>query len=313
MKEKAYIRYVYIAGSILCTIVGIMSVVKQWKEIGCLAFLLLELLVLWVHFREHFLEKRRRKEEAVQESQDRKEICQIREDMAKIRVQQAEESKWLRSMLSHNVRMPMSVIAGYGDLLRRGRIMDEGRKKVCLEKITGNIIYLSNIISLLLDGNQENYKILPEGNSCVNLTAAVYEVCGYMKDMAEKNHVRLQVNCTRPRIIIMADYTQIMRVFYNLYENSFKYMKKDGSICITLDIAESEVIVVYKDDGCGMKEEEAANIFQKHYQGSNHTYGTGMGMYFVKEVIAHYGGTIYAKSNINQGMSIYMTFPLAEE
>lgn len=217
-----------------------------------------------------------------------------------------EEAVLIRSMLSHNVRMPLSIISGYGNLLKQDVIKDEEKKKECIEKICGNITYLSNVLSLIIDGNERTG--LTYNFEDMDLVKCVRETAGYVAETSKRYGLRVQVNSPRKEVFINGDYTQMMRVIFNLFENSVKYMGREGSIVMTVDEPDpEEVLLIYKDDGKGMKAEEAKHIFDKGYRGTNSSYGTGMGMFYVKEVIEAHNGTIDVITDTDKGMCIKMT------
>lgn len=213
---------------------------------------------------------------------------------------------WLRSMLTHNIRMPLSIIDGYGQLLLSD-VLPEEKRKECLAKICGNIAYLNRITSLVLDGKSgiSSYNFRK-----INLVQCIREVCTYVESATKKAGVGIYMNTNLELLEIEADYIQIMRIFYNIFENSLKYTAFQNSIVITVDkIGEDEALVIYKDNGNGMAREETKYIFEANYQGSNQKEGTGMGMSFVKEAVEAHRGTVYAESDIGKGMRIVMHFP----
>lgn len=222
-----------------------------------------------------------------------------------------DEAVLMRSMLSHNVRMPLSIISGYSNLLLNNVITEEDKKRECIGKICGNVKYLSNVLSLIIDGNERtgfNYDFKP-----INLVECVRETAGYVQETAKRFSLKVQVNCSIDEVVINGDYTQIMRVIFNLFENSVKYMQRPGNIVITIDEPEpGHVMMIYKDDGKGMPANETEHIFESGYRGSTSEYGTGMGMYYVHQVITDHNGTVKAVSDIDKGMCIYMNFTTCE-
>lgn len=238
---------------------------------------------------------------------DRLSPLKVEEPEENVKTIDSGEAVLIRSMLSHNVRMPLSIISGYGDLLQKGVIRDEEKKIECINKICGNIRYLSNVLSLIIDGNERTG--LSYSFTDMNLVDCVKETAEYVKETAKRYKVRVQVNHSQKEVLVRGDYTQIMRVIFNLFENSVKYMGRPGNIVITIDETEpGKAMIIYRDDGLGMDSSEAARILEKGYRGSNSTSGTGMGMYYVNEVIKKHGGSVNIISEIGKGMNVYMKF-----
>jgi signal transduction histidine kinase len=92
-----------------------------------------------------------------------------------------------------------------------------------------------------------------------------------------------------------------------------KYMGRSGEIEITISRSGRDVLIVFSDDGKGLNEEELNKIFDLSYQGSNSKQGSGMGLHLAKLSVSAHGGEIYAKSNENQGMKIFICLPVKTE
>ena len=100
-----------------------------------------------------------------------------------------------------------------------------------------------------------------------------------------------------------------MILFRNIIDNSIKYMKRAGSLVITISTIGDDIFIVLKDTGEGLPEEETKHIFELNYQGSNRISGNGLGLAQAKAIVENYGGTIYAKSTEGNGMGIYIQLP----
>ncbi|MBR2852330.1 MAG: hypothetical protein IKB91_08100, partial [Anaerotignum sp.] len=60
------------------------------------------------------------------------------------------DMNWMKRMLSHNVRMPMSIITGYGELLRQGLLSPEEQQGI-IRDICDNINYMNDVLKVVLD------------------------------------------------------------------------------------------------------------------------------------------------------------------
>ena len=98
-------------------------------------------------------------------------------------------------------------------------------------------------------------------------------------------------------------------MFRNIIDNSIKYMKKAGTLVVTISTIEDDIFIVLKDTGNGLPENETKHIFELNFQGSNRISGNGLGLTQAKAIVEHYGGTIYARSPKGSGMGIYIQLP----
>ena len=219
-----------------------------------------------------------------------------------------DDVKWMRSLLSHNVRMPLSIIQGYGELLEEGKL-DEEKQKEVITKICGNIRYLSNILKLVIDSDTTNIEYKYE---IIDILDVVREVSKYMKDFTNKRHIRVNVISQSDEVLVRADRWQFIRLFYNLFENSLKYMGKTGEISVMVSKAgKNNVLIVYKDSGQGMPSVEVEHVFERGYRSPTHKgeHGQGMGMYFVHQIIEDHGGSVSVISDVGKGFSVKMLLP----
>ncbi|SFN83079.1 Histidine kinase-, DNA gyrase B-, and HSP90-like ATPase [Pseudobutyrivibrio sp. JW11] len=220
-----------------------------------------------------------------------------------------DDVKWMRSLLSHNVRMPLSIIQGYGDLLEEGKL-DEDKQKEVVTKICGNIKYLSNILKLVIDNDSLSIEYKFE---TVDILDVIREVSQYVKDFTTRNEITVNVVGSKDQIFITADRWQFIRLFYNLFENSLKYMGKKGEINVLVSEADDgNILIVYKDNGKGMPAAEVEHVFEKGYRSRTNLGkpGQGMGMYFVYQIIEDHGGTINVVSDVGKGFTVKMLLPV---
>ena len=251
---------------------------------------------------ERFL--RKKKEEKKEGEQLKQEVLpDTDENIQKM----FEDTIWLKRLLSHNFRMPMAIISGYGDMLKDGNFKSRSEEEECIRKICRNISYLDTLTKVILDDDREDTLQTKE---IFDLLPCVREVSEYVKTIARKEGIEIRVNSSRDRIFFYGNRITVMRALFNLVENSVRYMKRAGEIFITIEEMEKAVVLIYRDDGEGMDEKEAEKIGTIGYQGTNHGIsGHGIGMYLVRQMVEEHGGQITIRSGIGKGMSVYMEFP----
>ena len=219
-----------------------------------------------------------------------------------------QEMEQFHSTLSHSLRMPISIIQGYADLLADDMVDDPETQKEYLKKISARTQYISDVIRrqhLASDGLSKS-KLVFEN---VDMLELVDQVVRDLQTAAEEAKVRLQVLCSVDAMPVTVDAYLMNRVFYNLLENAMKYMGRPGAVTIRLVQEGSTITVHMQDDGVGMESEEVERVFEKNYQGSNRVSGQGYGLFLVKESVEAHGGSISARSAPGQGMGITIRLP----
>lgn len=224
----------------------------------------------------------------------------------------SSDLNWLRRMLSHNVRMPMAVITGYGELLRQGLLSAEEQGNV-IDCICENILYMNDVLKVVLGEEDETDALSLEA---VDIAALVRRVAEFVQEVAKKVPVNISVMTEKPRMLIRAESIPVMRVFYQLFENAFKYLESGNSIQIQVYAVDKEqVLVIFKDNGRGLPEKDVKRLFQQGFRGENSKgkAGSGYGLYDVQQTMERYGGSVQISSREHAGFTVFLTFPAYHE
>ncbi len=161
---------------------------------------------------------------------------------------------------------------------------------------------LYNLLPEIPDGSSENVPI-----DIINIAN---EVSKELAKEAEKADINVQISSTQSSLFLKADPQRIRIMFRNIVDNSIKYMQRSGVLVITISNIGQDAFIVLKDNGSGLSDAETSHIFELNFQGSNRISGNGLGLAQSKAIVNHYGGIIYAKSNLGSGMGIYIQLPI---
>ena len=110
-----------------------------------------------------------------------------------------------------------------------------------------------------------------------------------------------------------SDATSIKIVLTNLLSNAFKYQKKDGSqhklVHLNIKINNNVLEVTVEDNGIGIPTESINHIFSMFYRGAHQEFGSGFGLYNVKDALAKINGTIQVESEEGKGTNFKVIIP----
>lgn len=153
--------------------------------------------------------------------------------------------------------------------------------------------------------------ILPPDENPVELDLVTVTTCviAKMEDACRKHGIRLRLSCPDERFLYRADERYIRLILHNIIDNALKYMRRGGSLVITLSHLGNSIFLAFKDDGMGLPQRETDHVFDLNFQGSNRAGGSGLGLAQVKAVVCHCGGTVCARST--DGMGIYIQLPVS--
>jgi len=100
-----------------------------------------------------------------------------------------------------------------------------------------------------------------------------------------------------------------------LLDNAIKFTPEGGAVHMRGETDDKHIKLTIKDSGAGIPSQELAKIFNKFYQvDPEHTgqvRGFGLGLYYVREFIRSMGGQVYIESELGQGATATIEFPLA--
>jgi len=145
----------------------------------------------------------------------------------------------------------------------------------------------------------------------VDLSQAVLETAETAASRAEQTGKQFSLDLPEERIVLVGDSGRIHHAVDNLLDNAFKYTPAGGRIHLGLSTEGKWAILVVKDNGSGIPEEDQPHLFKRFYRGKNSAdiQGSGLGLAIVKAIMNLHGGQIHIKSS-EQGTEVELHFPL---
>jgi len=215
---------------------------------------------------------------------------------------------------SHDLRGPLSLIAGYSNLVSEDLPEEYGHLKDYLAVIERSVDRMNGLLDDMLRVEQVRSSPL-ELREPVDLNDLVNTVIENMRPLAnQKNHM-LRVHLPRePLPGITADRVQIREAMDNLIGNAIKYTLSGGRITVIAYTEDGRFYFVVEDNGIGIPAEHLSRIFDSYYrakqEGTEGIEGTGLGLSLVKAVIERHGGDVWVESEPGVGSRFGFWLPL---
>ena len=129
---------------------------------------------------------------------------------------------------------------------------------------------------------------------------------------AKPKEVEVKAKFDAEGVLVKADRTQISQLVMNIVLNAYDAMREDGgTLMVSTKQAGDEVIMRFKDSGCGMDAETVSRIFDPFYTTKESGKGTGLGLAIVAQIVETHGGRIYVESHPGEGTEFRIYIPTA--
>lgn len=234
-------------------------------------------------------------------------------------VQQKQE---MIAGISHDLSTPITSIKGYVSGILDGIADTPEKRKRYLCTIYDTACDMEHMVDNLFLLSKLDMDKTPFYSELVEMGSYLADYCSELRPMMQKNDITLafENRCTS-LAWAKIDRMQLGRVFGNLADNSIKYKKADECVKSRVNIVlcqENGLIkIMWIDNGIGIREEEAKQIFGRFYRGdsarSNATKGSGLGLSIARRIMGHMGGNISAEGRQGLGVAITVTLPEREE
>jgi two-component system sensor histidine kinase KdpD len=221
----------------------------------------------------------------------------------------------LLASLSHDLRTPLSAIAGAATSLRAlGEKMKPEERTELLASIEDETARLSRFVSNLLDMSRIEAGGLKVNRDFVDVADVVQGAVERSRKAFPKQPVKVNLAPDLP--FVRADDKLLEQVLFNLLDNAHKYASDSGATIHGRREGE-DVVLSVTDEGPGVKPADLEKIFEKFYRGGRadgRRPGTGLGLSICRGLIQSMGGTIIAQSPAvrRRGTRIVIRMPAAQ-
>ncbi len=221
------------------------------------------------------------------------------------------------SSVSHELRSPLSAIAGYVELLMSRpleEIKPEKRTKA-FGIIQESTARLTSFINDILDLAKLKAGRVEIRKAPVNLRKTAEDILTLYAQLFEKKKLTGKLEVPEDIPVIALDEEKIKQVVTNLISNAYKFTPEGGSITLHGEFDEEKVVISVIDTGIGIPKEHAGQLFERFKQvpGAREKIGgpkgTGLGLAIAKGIVEAHGGRIWVESETGQGSSFRFWLP----
>lgn len=221
-----------------------------------------------------------------------------------------KQKKQFTANVSHELKTPLTSIAGYAELIETGMAKPEDIKPFAgvIRKQALRLVNLSEDIiqlSQLEESDDEDMSF-----ESVNLYGIAQRCVEALNINAINKCVTL--NLTGEECYIRGKAQLVEELVYNLCDNAIRYNKENGNVTVTVTPLEKGASVSVKDTGIGIPKKYQERIFERFFRvdksRSKATGGTGLGLAIVKHITQLHDAKLEISSEEGKGTEIIVTF-----
>src|SRR5258706_8176302 len=219
------------------------------------------------------------------------------------------------SVVSHELKLPMTSIKGYSDLMLSGATgqLNENQNNF-LTTIRNNVNRMATLVSDLADISRiesGNLRLEPRE---VPVWDVIDEVVTLTRTQVTQKNQSLAVDVSNELPKAWCDRNRLAQILTNLVSNANKYTPEGGAIVVHATLESNLIQIKVEDNGLGMTPEDQQKLFSKFFRSADDKVreapGTGLGLSITKNLIELQGGKIWFESEFRKGTSFFFTVPI---
>ncbi len=233
-----------------------------------------------------------------------KALNHMRDEISKVDKLQKE----LIANISHDLRTPLTMIAGYSEVIRD--IPGENTPEN-IQVIIDETARLSSLVNDLLNVSKLQSGAQPLNLEKINITEAVRSTVSRYDHLVSHEGYKIIFEYENDAYIF-ADEVRMLQVIYNLINNAINYAGEDKTVTVRQEVKDGKVRILITDTGCGISEEDLPLIWDRYYKVDKiHTrakVGTGLGLSIVKNILNLHDCTFGVSSELDKGSTFWFEF-----
>lgn len=220
-----------------------------------------------------------------------------------------DDNTRLMKIVAHDLRNPVSGIAGMSDFLLKEDNYNELQRKM-LEMIQESSYHSLELIHELVNINStvSDVKKAP-----IDLSLLINYCVEMLQIKADEKNQKIKADVVAVKII--GDREKLWRVFANLLGNAVKFSATAKEIEVSVTVKDNRAIIGIKDNGIGIPIELSEKIFKMDpdvkRKGTSGETSFGLGLAICKQIITNHDGNIWFVSEENKGTVFYVSLPIA--
>ncbi|MCB9418967.1 MAG: GAF domain-containing protein [Ardenticatenaceae bacterium] len=228
------------------------------------------------------------------------------------------------SMVSHELKTPMTSVGGYTDLMLSGMTGElTEQQRNFLETVSVNIKRMGQLIQDLTDISRIETNHLRVELAPVSFTNVISDTLQIVRGPCDGKSINLHLDLPADLPLVLGDKERLVQVTTNLLSNACKYSPPETDVDVvvrattmTLKPNQPEqpvVVCSVRDKGYGISKEDLKQLFTKFFRADDPNIrkatGTGLGLSITKGIVELHNGRIWVESELGKGTTFHVAIP----
>lgn len=225
-------------------------------------------------------------------------VAELTEEQRRQQEAYERQRNLLLSDVAHDLKTPMTTVAGYAQALAEGEVKNPDTQQEYLDAIKRKSMQMNELIGLLFEYvklDSEGFSLKKEETDLAELLREV--VASLYTDFEEKG-MELSLSIPEEPGLLLLDPVQFSRAIRNLLTNAIKHNPSGTTVGVNMQDKSRELVVEVWDNGVTIPAETAAHLFEPFVQGDasrRSANGSGLGLSITQKIVAMHGGSIRLK------------------
>ncbi|HSX42672.1 MAG TPA: PAS domain-containing sensor histidine kinase [Candidatus Saccharimonadales bacterium] len=219
------------------------------------------------------------------------------------------------SLVSHQLRTPLTVIRVYGEMLTSGMFGDLSPEQAkWVRNMTNSSSRLIDVVGDILNVSRLDLGRIRIQAQPRDVAALIMGCIQDVKPLADEKQVSVRFTPPRARPSVAVDDTILMQIVHNLLTNAIRYTPpQTGQVRVSFREKSDGYELSVRDNGIGIPAEAQKHIYERFYRAKNaltvESQGSGLGLYLVKVMCDAFGGRISFESKSGKGTVFRVWLP----
>lgn len=231
-----------------------------------------------------------------------------------VRIRQRLQMSRVYTNITHELLTPLTVISASVERLRE----KDPSQAADYDLMQLNIDRMVRLLQQILETSKSQSGELRLRVAHGDIMNYIQQTALCIEPLMAKNRLDFTVKCQPESMMGWIDTDKLDKIIYNLLSNAAKYTPDNGKVLLEVRTNHrfDRIIIKVRDNGIGIPKEKQTHLFRRFYDGDYRqmqTFGTGLGLSLVRDLVYLHGGEISCESEEGHGTTFTVILPINKE